>query len=203
MNRFFRENLLGIVTLSALGSLIATIIGRLLPTSGSGGSGLTDALFSQIPVWTLFPYSVGLMLIFAWRALRKRQAEQSPLKDQIAALRGERDAVRHQFEALKRESDALRDRLANSRSTSVSASHLMRFVAVVLSTAQGSPSNPITHEYVCGHVAGLAGEGVAHSSISEALGSMMQIGAVVSSHSGLVLVLDWKDKMRAAGVADV
>ncbi len=110
MNRFFRDNIIGVLALSAAGSLIATLIARFISTSTSGGASFVEAVSRPIPVWSLFPYSVLLVLAFALWALRTRHkdqqdkiAEQSVLKDQIATIRGERDAVRQQFDVLARE----------------------------------------------------------------------------------------------------
>jgi len=210
MNRFFRDNIIGVLALSAAGSLIATLIARFMSTPTSGGASFVEFVSRPIPVWSLFPYSVLLVLAFALWALRTRHkdqqdkiTEQSVLKDQIATVRGERDGVRQQFDVLAKEHELLRQQLNDARSSTVSRPDLMRFVAVVLSTTQGSSSDPITHEYVCKHVAGLAGQGVPHAAIGEALGSMLHIGAVASDYRGLLLVKDWKDKMRAAGVPDV
>ena len=202
MNPFFRENILGVLAVSTAGSLIATVVGRFMPPSSSDSHGVFEALSRQVPIWILFPYSVLLIMAFALWALRSRYSQQSALRSEIAAIKGERDTLRQQVDGLKQESDNLKQQLFAKRASTVSQPDLMRFVALVLSTAQGSQSNPITHEYVCKHVAGLAGQGVPHASIGEALGAMLHIGAVASSYSGLVLVIDWKDKMRAAGVPD-
>ena len=210
MNRFFRDNFIGVLLLSAAGSLIASLIARVMSTSTSGGVSFVAAVSRPIPVCALFPYSVLLVLAFALWALRTRHkdqrnkiTEQSVLKDQIATVQGERDAIRQQLDAVAKETEQLRQQLNDARSSTVSRPDLMRFVAVVLSTTQGSSLNLITHEYVCKHVAGLAGQGTPHAAISEALASMLHIGAVASDYSGLLLVKDWKDKMRAAGVPDV
>lgn len=210
MNRFFRDNIIGVLALSAAGSLIATLIARFMSTSTSGGASFVEVVSRPIPVWSLFPYSVLLVLAFALWVLRTRHkdqrdkiTEQSLLKDQIATVRGERDAVHQRFDVLVKEHEALRQQLNDARSSAVSRPDLMRFVAVVLSTRQGTSSDPITHEYVCKHVAGLAGQGIPHAAIGEALGSMLHIGAVATDYRGLLLVEDWKAKMRAAGVPEV
>ena len=210
MNRFFRENVLGILALSAAGSLIATWVARFVPASSAGETSLAAALSRPIPVWVMFPYSILLVLAFALWALRTRHGiedknvtDQASLKSQIATVVGERDAARTQAEVLATANDTLRQQLADKRSSTVSRADLMRFVAVVLSTTQVSSSDPITHEHVCKHVAGLAGDGVPHAAIGEALGAMLHIGAVAGDYRGLLLVRDWKDRMREAGVPDV
>ena len=210
MNKFFRENIIGILVLSAAGSLIATWLTRFVPMPSAGDASLITAASRPIPAWTLFPYSVLLVLAFAIWALRTRHqieqknlSDQASLRDRVATVSGERDAARQQVEALTSVNDAIRQKLAEKSSSTVSRADLMRFVAVVLSTAQGSSSSPVTHEFVCKHVAGLAGEGVPHAAISEALGAMLHIGAVASDYRGLLLDSSWKLKMRDAGIPDV
>ena len=210
MNRFFRDNIIGVLVVSAAGSLMATGIARFLSTSSNGGASFVEGVSRPIPVWALFPYSVLVMLAFALWAVRTRHldqqeriTEQSVLKDQIATVKGERDGIQRQLDALAKEHESLRQQLNDARSSTVSRPNLMRFVAVVLSTTPRSSSNPISHEYVCKQVAGLAGQGVPHAAIGEARGSMLHIGAVASDDIGFLLVNDWKDKMRAARVPDV
>ena len=154
MNRFFKENIAGVLALSALGSLIATAIAHVLSSPTAGGT--MDWVSRPIPVWMLFPYSIVLVLSFAAWAVRSRRDDRA----QIAQIRGERDATRQHLQTMSVERDMLQQQLAAKRSTTVSPADLMRFVAVVLTSAKRSVSNPITHEFVCKHVAGLAGEGV-------------------------------------------
>ena len=207
MNKFFRETLAGLLVLSTAGSLLATLLARLLPTPPDSGKSLLDAVSRPIPAWTLFAYSVLLVLAFALWAVRTRNkdretnaGEQSKLMAQIAAITGERDAFRQQFTELEERHDGFRQRLADTQSGTLSRADLMRFVAVVLSTSQGNSFNPTTHEYVSEHVARLAGEGVQHAAIGEALASMLDIGAVESDWRGLFLVPNWKERMVAANV---
>lgn len=207
MNKFFRENIIGILLLSAAGSLIATWLARFVSSPTVGDMSLIAVVSRPVPVWVLFPYSVFLVLAFAlWALLTRHQIErqsldeQASLKTKVATACSERDVARKQVEALSATNEALQQQLTEEKTSTVSRTDLMRFVAVVLSSAQGSATTPITHEYVCQNVAGLAGEGVPHAAISEALAMMLHIGAVDSDFRGLVLVNDWKNKMRLADV---
>jgi hypothetical protein len=122
------------------------------------------------------------------------------LMAEIATIAGERDAARQQVAELGKQNDDLRQRLAHAQARPDSRADLMRFVAVVLSSARGDSFNPTTHEDVCKEVAGMVGQGVSHAAIGEALASMLAIGAVEHSFRGFSLAYDWKKRMVAAGV---
>jgi hypothetical protein len=71
----------------------------------------------------------------------------------------------------------------------------MRFVAVVLS--DDADSTPRTHQYICNHVAGLAGPGIPHALVGESLAAMLQIGAVQRNRREFELAPDWPVKLQA------
>jgi hypothetical protein len=196
MNKFFRDNVAGVLALSVLGSLIAAGIARFIPAPSANGASWFQVVSRPIPVWVLFPYSFLLVLSFALWVLRARRGDLN----EIARLQGERDIIHRQLIGKSTECESLQQALAITRSSAVSREDLMRLVAVVLTSAPRSGPDSITDEFVCKRVAGLAGQGVPHAAIGGALGSMLDIGAVARDYHGLLLVGDWKDKMRAAGI---
>ena len=184
MKRFFKESIVGILLLSATGSLIASWLSSYLPAPVSDDT--RKFLFQPIPVVVLFPYSLGLVLVFAVFTKHWHEREQKRVAADFAELEKRLKASEEARYSLKQQMD-----------TKSVAAHpiatLMRFVAVVLSAPADSTKR--THDEVCKQVAGLAGPGFKHDSIGSALGRMLEIGAVRSTYRGLELADDWQARL--------
>lgn len=187
MGRFLRDHVIGLLIISAAGSLLATFIAQALPDPAADGTWWRTLLFQPVPAIVSVLYT--LILVAALAALARswqradRERHESERADILTQLRSSEEELK-----------ALREQTEERRLDTVSMATLMEYVAVVLSDP--SDSRPNTHEHVCNHVAGLAGEGVPHAAIGAALGGMLKIEAVRPTYRGLELANDWQRKLE-------
>lgn len=198
MARFFKENLLGIVIVSAIGGVLGNVLTTFLPSARDGAALLTR----PIPAWFLFPYSLIVTLAMGVWAVNSRRKEhvlllarEAVATQQATVAEVALNNLRSDHQAVVDALDAARQQLEAPVESPLTKSQLMGLVAVVLAGAPASALNPTNHYDVCRHVAGLAGVGVPHAAIGDALASMLKIGAVESDYRGLTLSSTWKEKL--------
>jgi hypothetical protein len=185
MIHYLRANF-GTLLLSVFGGVLATWLAQVFPSPVADGAWWRNLFFQPVPAVVLVSYSVILVVALLAMTNRWREADQARHAD-------EREVTQGQVKVPREERDSLRKQLALAVEKSVTREALMRFVAVVLSDS--ADPTPKTHLHVCKSVAGLAGDGVPHSEIGEALGTMLQIGAVRPNYRELELASDWQGKL--------
>lgn len=209
MGNFFRQHLVGMILVSAIGGVLGNILTRMLPSPTDGGSAIAAVLLRPIPAWVLFPYSLLVTLAFGYWAVQSRRAERDTLIANEAAARHEAKAQATELEELRRAHQSVLDalqaatkQLESPSNSSLSKSQLMGLVAVVLAGTPPSALSPTNHQDVCRHVAGLAGSGFTHAAIGDALATMLRIGAVDTDFRGLTLSPSWKEKLARVSPSD-
>ena len=185
--RLFRNNIIRALLLNVVGGIVVLWLAPYMPNPIGSATQWRNLFLQPIPAFVLFLYSIALVWAFSILTRRSQSQDRVRASEDKAILEG-------QLQTLSDERDALRKQLEVSRSSSSLPLNLMRFVAVVLSSPSGS--EPKSHKYVCEHVAGLAGPGVRHDAVGEALALMLQIGAVRSNYRELELVSDWQVRLR-------
>lgn len=185
--QLFRNNIIRALLLNVAGGIVVLWLAPYMPNPIGKATQWRSLFFQPIPAFVLFLYSIAV--VWAFSILTRRSQSQERIRTS-----GEKAILERRLQTLTDERDVLRRQLEASRSSSSLPLNLMRFVAVVLSSPSGT--EPRNHEYVCKHVAGLAGSGVRHDAVGEALAQMLQIGAVRSGYRELELVPDWQVRLR-------
>lgn len=194
IRKFFRDNLIGILLISFVGSLLATFVSSYLTKQQpASGSIVKDLLLHPIPALSLLPYSLAILAAFAvylsWQTVRHGR--------EVSRLRSESERELHD---LREQNKGLQASVKQIESQLDPRLNVVRRIALVL--LDPPPYSDFTVEDVCRRVTAFEGNAATQTEIAEALASMLGAGAVYKSGRGLELSNNWRDRLQVMGLND-